>query len=113
MRSLVTPKEVVAPSEPQMEQHALPTSIVLHLFPSICVLIGTLIAAPLVVRAGFPVELGVLLSSLLLGVSFRLGYLLYQAKKHHGTFSLRGIVLYWGHMPWWHYLLIFLPFLGY
>jgi membrane protease YdiL (CAAX protease family) len=65
------------------------------------------------VRAGFPVELGILLSSLLLGVTIRLGYLFYQGKKQNGTFSLRGIVLYWGHMPWWQYLLIFLPFLVY
>ncbi len=113
MGPLVTTEEAVSPSKPLIEQHSLPTSIVLHLFPSICVLIGSLIAAPLVVRASFPVELGILLSSLLLGVSIRLGYLFYQGKKHNGTFSLRGIVLYWGHMPWWQYLLIFLPFLVY
>jgi hypothetical protein len=65
-------------------------------------------------RAGWLlVELGILLSSLLLGVTIRLGYLFYQGKKHNGTFSLHGIVLYWGHMPWWHYLLIFVPFLVY
>jgi uncharacterized protein len=113
MGSFVTTEEAVAPSTPQIEQHALPTSIVLHLFPSICVLIGSLISAPLVVRVGFPAELGILLSSLMLGVSLRLGYLFYQGKKRNGTFSLRGIVLYWGHMPWWQYLLIFLPFLVY
>ena len=99
MGSQVTTREAVAPSQPQIEQHALPTTIVLHLFPSLCVLLGTLIAVPLVVRAGFPIELGLLLSSLLLGVSLRLGYLFYQAKKHNRTLSLRGIVLYWGHMP--------------
>jgi len=113
MKSLVTPKEPVAAAEAPIEQHTLLTSIGLHLFPNICVLIGTFIAVPLVVRAGFPIELGILLSSLLLGVSLRLGYLFYQGKKHNGTFSLRGIVLYWGHMPWWHYLLIFVPFLVY
>ena len=113
MRSLVTPKEAVAPSEPQIEQQTLLTSIVLHLFPSLCVLIGILIAAPLVAQAGLPVELGLQLSFLLVGVSLRLGYLFYQGKKHNGTFSLRGIVLYWGQMPWWQYLLICLPFLGY
>ena len=113
MRSLVTPKEAVAPAEPPIAQQSLLTSIVLHLFPSLCVLIGSLIAVPVVVRAGFPGELGFLLSFLLVGVSFRLGYLFYQGKKHNGTFSLRGIVLYWGHLPWWQYLLICLPFLGY
>jgi membrane protease YdiL (CAAX protease family) len=87
--------------------------MVLHLFPSLCVLIGTLIAAPLVVQAGLPVGLGFLLSSLLLGVSLRLGYLFYQGKKRNGTFSLRGIVLYWEQMPWWQYLLICLPSLVY
>jgi membrane protease YdiL (CAAX protease family) len=113
MGPLVTTEEAVSPSKPLIEQHSLPKSIVLHLLPSICVLIGTLIAVPLVVRAGFPVELGILLSSLLLGVSIRLGYLFYQGKKQNGTFSLRGIVLYWGRMPWWQYLLIFIPFLVY
>ena len=96
VKSLVTPKAAVSSSEPQIEQQTLLTSFVLHLFPSLCVLIGSLIATPLVVQAGFPAELGLLLSSLLLGVSLRLGYLFYQAKKHQGTFSLRGIVLYWG-----------------
>ena len=76
MGSLVTTKEAVAPTKPPIEQHSLPTSIVLHLFPRIFVLIGTLIAAPLVVQVGFPVELGLLLSSLLLGVS--LDRLLFQ-----------------------------------
>jgi membrane protease YdiL (CAAX protease family) len=113
MKSMITPKETVAPSEAHIEQQTLLTSIVLHLFPSLGVLIGSLIAAPLVVQAGFPVELAILLSSLLVGVSFRLGYLFYQGKKHNGTFSLRGIVLYWGHMPWWQYLLICLPLLLY
>jgi uncharacterized protein len=113
MKSMITPKEPVAPAEPTIEQQTLLTSIVLHLFPSLCVLIGILIATPLVAHAGLPVELGLQLSFLLVGVSLRLGYLLYQGKKHNGTFSLRGIVLYWGHMPWWQYLLICLPFVGY
>lgn len=113
MRPLVIPKETDVPSDPQIEQHSLLKSIVLHLFPSLCVLIGILIAAPLVARSSLPVELGLQLSFLLVGVSFRLGYLFYQGKKHNGTFSLRGIVLYWGHMPWWQYLLICLPFLLY
>ena len=99
--------------EPQLEQHTLFTSIVLHLFPGVCVLVAGLIAAPMVVQAGFPVDLAQLLSALLIGTSLRLGYLLYQSKKQFGTFSLRGIVLYWGRMPWWQYLLIFLPFLAY
>jgi uncharacterized protein len=110
---MITTKEPIAPSEAQIEQQTLLTSIVLHLFPNLFLLIGCLIAAPLVEQAGFPDEFGLLLSFLLLGVSFRLGYLFYQGKKHNGTFSLRGIVLYWGHMPWWQYLLICLPFLGY
>src|SRR5690349_13318303 len=110
---MITTKETVAPSEPTIEQQTLLTSIVLHLFPSLCVLLGSLIAVPLVVQAGFPVELGFLLSFLLVGVSLRLGYLFYEGKKHNGTFSLRGIVLYWEHMSWWQYLLICLPFLLY
>jgi uncharacterized protein len=113
MKSMITTKEAVSPSDPQIEQQSLLTSLVLHLVPNVFLLIGCLIAAPLAEQAGFPDEFGLLLCFLLLGVSFRLGYLFYQGKKRNGTFSLRGIVLYWGHMPWWLYLLICLPFLAY
>jgi len=116
MKPILATREAGSPTasrESQIEQHTLLTSVFLHLFPGVCVLAGGLIAAPVVVQAGFPVALAQLLSALLLGTSLRLGYLLYQGKKHSGTFSLHGIVLYWGRMPWWQYLLIFLPFLVY
>jgi len=99
--------------EQSPEQHSLLLSVFLHLFPGVCVLAGSLIVAPSVIQAGFPVTLALLLSALLVGTPLRLGYLLYQGKKQHGVFSLRGIVLYWGHMRWWHYVIIVLLLIAY
>ena len=81
MIPILTQREaVISPPyhEPQIEQHTLFTSIVLHLFPGVCVLVGGLIAAPIVVQAGFPVALAQLLSALLIGTSLRLSVWLYM-----------------------------------
>ncbi|MDQ2717615.1 MAG: CPBP family intramembrane metalloprotease [Chloroflexota bacterium] len=103
----------IARSEGVSEQHSLIQSLVLHLFPGLCVLAFGFLATHFVIQAGFPGTLALLLSALLIGTPLRLGYLLYQGKKQHGVFSLQGIVLYWGRMPWWQYLLILLPIMVY
>src|SRR5581483_1382960 len=99
--------------ETASEQHSLFQSLVLHLFPGVWTLVFALITAPLVIRAGFPGYLALLLSALLIGTPLRLGYLLYQGKKQYGVLTLQGIVLYLGRMPWWHYLLMLLSLLAY
>ncbi|GHO96205.1 hypothetical protein KSF_062530 [Reticulibacter mediterranei] len=43
----------------------------------------------------------------------RLDTVNYLGKKRNGTFSLRGIVLYTQQMPFWQYVVFFLPFLVY
>src|SRR5262249_48940796 len=95
------------------EQLSFPRALLLHLGPGVCVVLFMWLITPWLVDRGFPAELGFLLSIAFLGIPLELGYLLYLGKKRNGTFSLRGIVLYTQQMPFWQYVVFFLPFLIY
>jgi membrane protease YdiL (CAAX protease family) len=92
----------------RVEQHSLLRSATLHLLPGALIVTCYIIAAPPVVRLGFPPGLALLMGFVVVGMPLELGYLLYQGKKTHGTMSLRGIVLYREPMPIWQYAALFL-----
>lgn len=52
---------------------------------------------------GLPTLFTLLLAALLVVIPFELGFLLYQAKKTNGSFSLQGIVVYQEPLPRWQY----------
>src|SRR4030095_13054333 len=91
-----------------VSQHSLLKSVVLHLLPAAFVVAFYVLAAPFVMRIGFPPGLTLLLGFLLIGAPIELGYLLYLGKKRNGTFSLHGIVLYREPMPAGQYVVFFL-----
>ena len=74
-------------------QHSLGRSVALHIVPGvITTAVYVLLAGPMMAR-GFPALLAVLLATLFVLIPLELGYLLYQAKRTNGTFSLQGVVV--------------------
>ncbi len=78
---------------------SLRNAILLHLFPGGLITAFFFLAAPALIRAGFPPLLPFYLAILLILIPFELGFLFYQGKKRNGRYSLDGIVLYHEHTP--------------
>jgi membrane protease YdiL (CAAX protease family) len=78
----------------------------LHLLPGALIAAFYFLAGPLVMRAGYPSLLALLLAIIVILIPFELGYLLYEGKRTTGRFSLHSVVLYREPMPVWHYLLL-------
>ncbi len=79
----------------------LGNTILLHLFPGALITVFFFVAAPALIRAGFPPVLSLYLAILLILIPFELGFLLYQGKKRNGRYSLDGIVLFRERTPIW------------
>lgn len=71
------------------EQHSLGRSILLHLFPGAALTAFVLIAAQAI-----PAVVALLIGIGVVIVPLELGYLLYQARRRNGSWSLEGVVLY-------------------
>jgi hypothetical protein len=80
--------------EVENESHSIPQSIALHLLPGI--LIGAVVftVRGLVVRAGYPTLMALLLAIPVSLIPFELGVLVLIGKRRNGRFSLDGIVHY-------------------
>ena len=100
LRTIGEPAQVTVPyvSADQVPtsppQHSLLYLLVLHLLPGVLILLFALLVGPILIRAGLPLLLLPSLWVLVVLIPFELGYLLFQAKKRNGTFSLHRIVLY-------------------
>ena len=88
-----------------VDQHSLGYSIALHLLPGATMTI-IMLAAPLVRGWGFPVIFALFLGILLVIAPIELGYLLYQAKRTTGRWSLAGVVSYRQKLPMRKYALL-------
>jgi membrane protease YdiL (CAAX protease family) len=86
-------------------QQPLGQAIALHLTPGVLTTVAYLALAPFMMASGFPALLALLLATTFVLLPLELGYLLYQARRSSGTFSLRGIVVYREPIPCWQYLL--------
>jgi membrane protease YdiL (CAAX protease family) len=89
--------------EKAVEQHSLTRSVLLHLLPGFLIGAGYFALTPLLRTFGYPSIMALMCSLVLILLPFELGYLLYQAKKKNGSFSLRGVVLYRNPIPTWQY----------
>jgi uncharacterized protein len=87
--------------------------LLLHVLPGIGIVTFTIVFAPLVIRSGLPSGFTVLLGFLCVGMPLELGILFFAGHKRNGSFSLRGIVPYWAHMPIWQYGVILVPYAVY
>lgn len=95
----------------KIEQHSLGKSIILHLFPGVLIAIFFAITAPLVLSAGYPAIVALLLGILFVLIPVELGYLIYQGRRMHGTNSLDRVVMYREPIPIWQYFALVLPLL--
>jgi membrane protease YdiL (CAAX protease family) len=80
-------------------QHSLGQSVALHLLPGAAMTVFILLAAPVVRGWGFPTVFALFLGIPLVIVPLELGYLLYQAKRRTGTWSLAAVVDYREPLP--------------
>ncbi len=90
--------------------HSTWQTLTLHLLPGALITAFYFLAGPLVMRAGYPSILALLLAIIVILIPFELGYLLYEGKRTSGRFSLHSVVLYRDPLPVWNYLL-FVPVL--
>lgn len=77
---------------PQTYGHSLPKTLVLHLLPGALATVCFHLAGPPLIRAGYPPILALDLAILVVLIPFELGYLLAQAKRTTGSFSIRSVV---------------------
>jgi membrane protease YdiL (CAAX protease family) len=89
-------------------EHSALLSIVLHLLPG--VLTGTIFFSlqPMVVAAGYPPHVALVLAIPLAMIPVALGLLLYLGYKRNSRLSLQGVVLYRTPIPRWKYF-VFVP----
>ena len=88
----------------QIEKHSTTQSIILHVFPGVLVGCFYLLARQPVANMGYPSIVALILAYAFILILVELGYLLYQAKKTTGRFTLGGIISYRNSIPWWQYL---------
>lgn len=93
-------------------QHSILLSAVLHLLPGVLILVFFLLVAPLLEKSGAPSFLALLLGIAFVLVPFELGFLLFQGKKLHGMYSLKGIVQYREPLSVWQYAALAIPLFG-
>lgn len=95
------------------EQHSLGSSIALHLLPGLALTIFILVAAPIIVEGqGFPGIFALFLGISLVVAPIELGYLLYQAKRTTGTWSLAAVVGYRERLSTRQYLRLGVPLIA-
>ncbi len=71
------------------DQHSLARSIALHLLPGVALGVFVLVAAQ-----WLPAVVALLVGIGLVIVPLELGYLLYQARRRNGSWSMEGVILY-------------------
>lgn len=88
--------------------HTISQTIALHLVPGALITAFYFLTAPLVIHAGYPALMSLLLAILLILIPFELGFLLYQGYQQNGQLSLKNVVLYREPIPIWQYF-VFVP----
>src|SRR5262245_53924319 len=90
--------------------HSPGRALTLHLLPGALIAAFYFLAGPVVLRAGYPAIMALLLAIIFILIPFEMGYLLYEGKRTAGRFSLQNVVLLRDPVPFRHYLL-FVPLL--
>jgi hypothetical protein len=92
--------------------HTISQTIALHLVPGALITAFYFLTAPLVIHAGDPALMSLLLAILFILIPFELGFLLYQGYQQNGRLPLKNIVLYREPMPVWQYFVLVPLLLG-
>lgn len=96
----------------QIQSHTIWQTLGLHLLPGALITVFYFLTAPVVMNAGYPALMALLLAILVILIPFELGYLLYEGLKQNGRLSLAGVVLYQEPMPLWQYFILVPLLLG-
>ena len=88
-----------------IEKHTLIQSLLYHLVPGILIGAGYYALAPVVLRAGYPTVMALILTALFILVPLELGVLLWQGKQLNGKLTLKGVVCCREALPLHQYLL--------
>ena len=88
-----------------IRKHTLLESLIYHLIPGILIGVGYYLLAPVVLRAGYPSVMALILTAAFILAPVELGVLLWQGKRRTGRLTLVGVVRYRQPLPWRQYLL--------
>jgi hypothetical protein len=91
--------------------HALLTTLFLHLAPGVLIFLFYLASAPLLMARGYPPVAAMLLAIAIVAIPLELGELIRRGLRQNGRLSLRGVVTLRGRMPAWQVLVFTLGFL--
>lgn len=80
------------PGVAEVEQHSLGRSLLLHLLPGVLTATAFYLAAPLVMRAGYPAIAAGALAAAVFVVGGELGWLLREAHRRTGSWSIRSVL---------------------
>jgi uncharacterized protein len=90
----------------QIQSQTIQQSLAFHLVPGALITAFYFITAPIVMKAGYPPLMAILLAILFILIPFELGVLYYQASKQTGPISLNTVVLNRDILPVWQYFLL-------
>ena len=93
----------MSPDAP-LQQYSLGESIVLHLLPGAIATAVYILIVPFFTGLGYPTITALYLPMILAVIIVEIGYLFYQGQKKNGILSLKGMVNYRKHVPWWMYI---------
>ena len=93
----------ISPDTP-LEQYSLGQSSVLHLLPGAIATVVYVLTVPFFTARNYPSITALYLPMILAVILVELGYLFYQGQKKNGSLSLKGVVNYRQHVPWWMYI---------
>jgi uncharacterized protein len=96
----------------RIESHSVWQTIGLHLVPGALITVFYFLGAPLVMQAGYPALMDLLLAILVILMPFELGCLLIQGRRQSGRLSLKGVVLNRESLPPWQYFVLVPLLLG-
>ena len=80
------------PGTAEVEQHSLGRSLALHLVPGALTAAAFYALAPFVMRAGYPAIAGAVLAAGLVVVGTELGWLLREARRRTGSWSIAAVL---------------------
>ncbi len=94
----------------KIQHHTVWQTVGLHLIPGALISAFYFLTVPLVMNAGYPSLMALLLAILIILIPFELGLLYCQGEKQNGRLSLQGVVVNREPLPLWQYF-VFIPLL--
>ena len=76
----------------------------LHLLPGAIATVVYVLTVPFFIGQSYPSITALYLPMILAVILVELGYLFYRGQKKNGTLSLKSVVNYRQHVPWWMYI---------